>query len=127
MGRNEKREEKSSDLEVTKKGSSEKVVEEFLMMVEGASSGNDISKKLTEEHITQMIDQRGKVNELIHEDRKGGRFDNKFYFVGAGIFCLALVFIVLWKAPDYFPELLTFLVGFIGGGGGGYGFAKTKG
>lgn len=94
------------------------------MLLAQLESGNGISSKLKDSHIDKLIDQRGTIIEKVHADRKGERWDNKFYMVVGLIFTVIILAGVMFFKPEYFSEALTALLSGTGGLGIGYGLAK---
>lgn len=94
------------------------------MLLAQLESGSGIANKLNDLHIDKLIAQRGEIIEKVHADRKGERWDNKFYITAGLIFAALVLGGVMFFLPEYFPEAMTALVSGGGGLGAGYGLAK---
>lgn len=82
------------------------------------------SEKMTEEHIGEVLSQRRKVHEYIHKENM--QFHERYKIDQANslwkmlivivfaIFMLVLVAVIM---PEYLPEALALVVGFVGGFG----------
>jgi hypothetical protein len=88
--------------------------------------GSDNSPDFTKEQVDELLSQKREITGYIHEDKKSDSWDNKFYLVAILIFVLLFSCLVLWKKPEFFSEVLSFLTGVFGGGLGGYGWANKK-
>ena len=88
--------------------------------------GTDNTPEFTKEQVDELLSQKSKITDYIHEDRKQESWDNKFYLVIVVVFILLFSGLVLWKNPALFNEVLYFLAGLFGGGLGGYGLANKR-
>lgn len=88
--------------------------------------GNDNTPSLNESQISEVLSRRSQISEYIHEDRKRESYDSKFILIGIFLFILIFSGLVLWKKPDIFSQVLSLIVGLLGGGAGGYGIGKSK-
>ena len=88
--------------------------------------GAENSPNFTKEQIDELLSQRREIATYIHADRKSDSFDSKFYLVAILIFVILFSLLVLWLKPDMFLEVLSFLVGLLGGGGVGYGLRAAR-
>lgn len=86
--------------------------------------GQDNVPSLSDAQISELLAQRREIANYIHEDKKRESYDAKFLFVGVLTFVLIFSALVLWKKPDVFSEVLSLIVGLLGGGAGGYTFGK---
>ncbi len=86
---------------------------------------NAVSKKITEEHITEFLE--GSKQQMIEQYKE--EHENKIFkgFVLVLILVFITVVIVLLKnTPDVMEKVLYTLGGVLGGALGGYGYGKTK-
>lgn len=89
--------------------------------------GQDSTPDLTSEQIDKIIDQRSTIASYVHADKKRDSFDYKFVLIVILLFILLFSALVLWKYPDTFPQVLSLIIGLLGGGAGGYGLGtKSK-
>lgn len=86
--------------------------------------GTDNSPDFTSEQVDELLSQKRQVNEFVHEDKKRDSADAKFYMVVILVFILLFTALILWRRPDYFGEVLSFLAGLFGGSLGGYGWSS---
>lgn len=86
---------------------------------------NNISKKITEQHITDYLDAS---KQQMLEDYKSKREDK--IFQGIVLFVvlafIIIVIILLKDIPDVMEKIVYILVGGFGGYLGGYGYGKSK-
>ena len=80
----------------------------------------------TKEQVDELLSQKRQIAGYIHDRQRSESYDNKFYVVIVLAFIFGFSALILWRRPDYFPELLSFLAGLFGGGLGGYGLARIK-
>src|ERR1700722_215113 len=80
----------------------------------------------TEKQVDEILAQRAKVIDYVHEDKKIASADSRFYLKMVLVFVLIFAALVLWLDKDIFSQVLSFLAGLFGGGLGGYGFGKLK-
>ena len=80
----------------------------------------------TKEQIDELLSQKREITGYVHADKKQEAWDSKFYLTVIFLFVLVFSGLVLWKKPDSFGEVLSFLAGLFGGGLGGYGLASKK-
>jgi hypothetical protein len=88
--------------------------------------GADNTPDFTKEQVDELLSQKREITGYIHEDKKRYSSDNKLYFLGIFIFILLFSGLVLWKKPESFGEVLSFIAGLFGGGLGGYGLGSKK-
>lgn len=100
--------------------------EQTLSILLQKAMGQDTSPDLTKEQVDEVLSQQRQVKEYIHRDRERESFDSKFYLISILVFILIFAGAVLWKYPDFFPEVLSLLIGLFGGAFGGYGFGKKQ-
>jgi hypothetical protein len=80
----------------------------------------------TKEQIDELLSQKREVYGFIYKNQKQYSWDSKFYLVIMLAFILSFSGLVIWKKPDLFGEVLSFLTGAFGGGLGGYGLAFVR-
>lgn len=104
--------------------------QENLQMLLAGLADNDNIPKLTTEQVTKIIDQRSKVQEFVHEDKKNAfeleKIDRKnrlHYLYTGAVAIILLCGIVLKYKPEYFSQLLQAIVTTLGG----YGIGKYQG
>ena len=100
-------------------------VESFIM-----ASGpvqNPMVKKVTSEHITQMLDYREKQSQRTHESSTSERRYTLGYTVMAVALLVGFAYIMIPKDLGFFQEMLEKLIAFGLGGAGGWGWAKSRG
>src|SRR5687768_2176477 len=73
--------------------------------------GTDNTPPMTSEQMDKLIDQRGKIIDYVHKDKKRDSFDAKFYLIAVLVFIVIFAGLVMWKLPEYFGEVLSFLAG----------------
>ena len=76
----------------------------------------------TEKQVDEILLQRGKVYDYIHEDKTIDSYDTKFYFVGALIGSLVVTILVLFFAKEFLTQILSLIIGAFGG----YGIGKAQ-
>lgn len=86
--------------------------------------GADNTPNFTEKQVDELLAQKREITGFIHEDKKRESRDGKFYLTSVLAFILLFSGLVMWKKPDLFSEVLSFLVGVFGGSLGGYGLAS---
>lgn len=92
--------------------------ETFSVQLQSGSSPDPIRAKITSQHITDIINQTGEDHERISHLVKHGRY------MGLAILLVVLVFVfclyVLFRdKPETVQPILTHLIAFAGGIGGG--------
>lgn len=88
--------------------------------------GADNTPNFTKEQVDELLSQKREITKFIHEDKKSESRDGKFYLIIILAFILLFSGLVLWKKPELFSEVLSFLTGALGGGLGGYGLASKN-
>ncbi len=88
--------------------------------------GADNTPNFTKEQVDELLSQKREITGYIHEDKKRESRDSKFYLLVVLIFVILFSGLVMWKKPDLFSEVLSFLTGAFGGGLGGYGIAQKR-
>lgn len=98
---------------------------EMMMQMTGPMP-NPVSKKITAEHISKIIDATAASEIRQHEDSKDSR-RWLFYFscLGIGAFLFLVVFLAD-KNKDLLLELMKLFITFAGGMGAGWGFKSYK-
>lgn len=89
-------------------------------------TGTDNPPVFTEEQTNEILSQRRKITEYIHEDRKKDSYDSKFYLVVIVLFVFAFSALVLHKYPEIFSQVLSLVIGLFGGGASGYAIGKSR-
>lgn len=88
--------------------------------------GADNTPNFTEKQVDELLSQKREITSFIHDDKHQHSWDSKFYLIVILVFILVFSGLVIWKKPDLFNEVLSFLVGAFGGSFGGYGLASRK-
>lgn len=88
--------------------------------------GADNTPNFTEKQVDELLAQKREIAGFIHNDKKRESDDERFYLMVTLLFVVLFSGLVLWREPDLFKEVLTFLAGLFGGGLGGYGLASRK-
>jgi hypothetical protein len=87
---------------------------------------NPLIEKLTEEHITKIIDASIQDDDRSYKFATSDRYFTLIYIIlGLGIF-LTLFFCLINKDIELLKDLLKIILGFITGGLSGYGFKTLK-
>lgn len=86
----------------------------------------DNSPDFTSEQIDELLAQKRQVNEFVHEDKKRESENSKFFLTVVLLFILIFSAMIVWKLPEYFGEVLSFLAGLFGGTLGGYGWSSRN-
>jgi hypothetical protein len=88
---------------------------------------NPIARKVTSEHLTDLIRNQGRETELDYADRKYARRYAAIVGTIAAVFFLALVFGLAWTGHEALvADIVKVSVGLLGGFGGGYGYARWR-
>lgn len=107
------------------KGTILKMMISSVQMKSMSSSENTISKKITEEHITQFLDVSKADMENSYAEKK-----QKKIFVFASLFLVMVFFVIiiilLKDIPDVMEKIIYSVVGLVAGAIGGYGYGKIK-
>ena len=88
--------------------------------------GSDSTPELTEEQTDEILAQRREISRYIHEDKKRASYDGKFYLLAMLLFIMLFSLVVLRYKPEVFSEVLSLVLGALGGGIGGYGIGKSR-
>ena len=88
--------------------------------------GVESAPNFTEQQVDELLSQRREIAGYVQADKKRDSMDSKIYFIGILVFILIFSGFILYKDPNMFPSVLSFLAGLFGGGVGGYGWAKSK-
>ena len=85
----------------------------------------EIAKKISSEHITQLLDQDKQAMEYEYKDSQSRR---KYQIISISVVCVVVIALVLIlkDSPDTLEKVLIGLGGVIAGAAGGYGIGKTK-
>lgn len=92
-----------------------------LSIIANKVMGGDVVD-LDKGQIDLLIQQREKVYDYIHIDKKQDSYDRKYYFTGVAIVVLAVLCMVVFKVPEYTTQVISLIIGAVGG----YGLGKTK-
>ena len=76
----------------------------------------------TEKQVDEILSQRSKVYDYIHEDKKIDSADKKFYFKWALVGSLVVVILVLFFANEFLTQIISLIIGAFGG----YGIGKAQ-
>lgn len=94
-------------------------------MISRVSPEIEVSKKVTSEHISTMLDTEQQAMKHTFEDRKQSRIFNGFVILAACAVLIALV-ILLRDNPAVMEKIITAVVSALLGGGAGYGLGMIK-
>ncbi len=89
-------------------------------------TGDGNVSNFTVEQTNEILSQRRKITEYVHEDRKRESYDAKFYLIVIVVFVFFFSALVLKFYPEVFPQVLSLVIGLFGGGGVGYSIGKSK-
>ncbi|MDY0055121.1 MAG: hypothetical protein RBS46_02380 [Methyloversatilis sp.] len=127
--------ELQSAIEKLSRDKPESFTEIFSMMGVGPMA-NPLHQKMTESHITQVLDLASKHDErefqLLTQNQTNEARDNTssrryLFAVFAVVSIIIVIVLFLFKdKPDVLIPLLTGLGGLVGGFAGGFGLAKSK-
>ena len=91
------------------------------------------SDKMNEDHISEVLSQRRKVHEYIHEENmqfherfKIDHRNNLIKWGGIIGFVVFILLLVVYNMPAYLPEALRIVVAFLGGIGIGKGLQDAS-
>lgn len=84
-----------------------------------------ISKKITEEHITQYLDGAREDMRNSYSEKKQGKIFLFLSLLLSMVFFIAVI-VILKDQPDIMEKIIYTLGGLIAGAFGGYGFGKKK-
>ena len=82
----------------------------------------DSSVTPNEKQVDEILSQRSKVYDYIHDDRKRESSDKKFYFAGALFSSLIIVVLVLFFAKEFLTQVISLIIGAFGG----YGIGRSQ-
>ena len=85
-----------------------------------------ISDKVTSEHITEILGQSGRSQEINLRKSIGARWERFAYVALGTIFLVFLTIFVLPKHPDMYAQILEWAGLFLAGGLGGYGIGIRR-
>lgn len=100
-----------------------KVVEMgFSMQRLSTPISNPVFSKITEEHISRIIEIGNKEEDNSYKDSQSNKFYNFLYFiVGIALFVFLIVYLGK-ENKDLFLEVLKIGIAIVGGFGGGFGY-----
>lgn len=104
----------------------ERVMVSSISMMAKVSPEGELSKKITSEHIGQMIETNDRAMEHTFKADHERRIHRLIYFGGA-IIILFGVILLLKDNPDLMKDILNLGLGVILGAFGGWGYSKVKG
>jgi hypothetical protein len=104
----------------------ERIMVSQFSMISRISPDVEVSKKITSDHITTMLNTRDKAMEHTFQDNKGKRW---FSIALVFLACVVLVAIILLlkDTPDTMEKIITIVLSALLGGAGGYGIGFSKG
>ena len=103
----------------------EKLMVSSIQMRGMISPENNISKKITEEHITQYLDgAREEMNNNYIEKKHSKIFLFLTMLISMGFFIAVIA--MLKDKPDVMEKIIYTVGGIVAGAFGGYGFGKRK-
>lgn len=85
----------------------------------------EVSKKLSPEHITKMLENESTAMRYQHEDEQQSRRHHLIYVIIAVILIMFLV-LTLKDNPDVLEKILYAAGGMVAGAAGGYGYAQSR-
>lgn len=83
----------------------------------------------TQAQVDKILDLQEKGMDYTHEERKNFSPKQKMeitFFLSAVVILVVVFVLCLFFAKEYVGEIVSGLIGFIAGGAGGYGIAKSK-
>ncbi len=86
--------------------------------------GGDGSFEPTEEQVDEILAQKSKIIDYIHADKKQDSKDGRFYFLALLIGVGVIILCVLFFAKEYLTQIVSAIVGALGGYGVGKGQQK---
>ena len=113
-------------LPVDKRETIEKtLVTQFAMITSRSSPEFEISRKITSDHITKLLDTQSKSMEYTYKDEQHKRW---FYVALIALVSAVVVVLVLIlkDKPDVLEKVLIGLGGVIAGAAGGYGLKASQ-
>lgn len=88
---------------------------------------NPLTRKVTPEHITEIIRNQGRDSELEYADRKHGRMFAAIGGLGGGVIAVALIIVLALNGNDALANDIVQAGLFAAGGlGAGYGICKWQ-
>ena len=98
-----------------------------MSMQAGMGMANPIAQKITPEHITDVIGLSGREVDLEYGDRRHSRLVTSTVAIALLVVLVVFgAFLVYLEATDLFFDVVTFGAAFVGGFGGGVGFANWR-
>lgn len=85
----------------------------------------DIAKKVTSEHISQMLETQKRSMDYSFQDNKMTKMISLIVFILTLVF-IGVLIVLLKEKPDILEKILTILVSGGLGAFGGYGFGKNS-
>lgn len=95
-------------------------------MISRISPEAEVSKKVTSEHITTMLNTQDKAMEHTFQDNK----EKRWFSMGLAVLaCVMLIVVILLLKdnPDMMEKIITIVLSALLGGAGGYGFGFFRG
>lgn len=114
------------DMEPGKREQIERLMVSQFSLISRISPEVEVSKKITAEHITTMLNTQDKAMEHTFQDKK----ESRWFSIGLTLLAcivLILIIILLKDTPDVMEKIITIVVSALLGGAGGYGFGFSKG
>ena len=103
----------------------EPMIFSYTSMISRVSPEIEIAKKITDQHITKILEARDKSLELEYTDNKNKR---RYSFAASVLACVVVLIIILLLKdnPDVMEKVIIGLGGVITGALGGYGYKSSK-
>ena len=80
------------------------------------------SFQITEKQVDEVLSQRRQFHELVHKDKERESLDKRFYFFVTLLSSLVVIILVLFFAKQFLAQVLSLIVGGIGG----YGLGRSQ-
>lgn len=84
--------------------------------------GGEGSFEPNEEQVDEILAQKSKIIDYVHQDKLRDSKDRRFYFLGILIALVTVVLLVLFFAKEYLTQIVSLIVGAFGG----YGVGKSQ-
>ena len=80
------------------------------------------SLPITEKQVDEVLSQRRQIHELMHKDKQRESLDKRFYFFATLLASLIVIILVLFFAKQFLTQVLSLIIGGIGG----YGLGRSQ-
>ena len=104
-----------------KSGMASETLNQMMLMMNSSDGGN---MQFNEQHVSALVEQKGKIIDYIHDDRKRESFDKKFYVCVAVFAWFFSLFFTMKFAPEYLDVVIASSATFLGGLGIGRVFKR---